>query len=228
MANLGQAPVKTNSPPPCPPDPPDIPKPSFATITQQGTRVRKITYERRFPPIQLPARQYGTKEGKPSISFTAAEQQAGIDNLKHSLVVKFSGGRPPIEVVRTALEEAWKVNGACSIGALDTRHILVVLQSEADARLVLSHPMRKLGHSLFRIFRWSVEFDTKKEPSTTITWVRMASLPLQMYNQGYIEPIINSFGRFLALDNKTVAFNNPSFARVCMEVDVSKLLPEEV
>ncbi|KAL9661984.1 hypothetical protein QQ045_026812 [Rhodiola kirilowii] len=49
-----------------------------------------------------------------------------------------------------------------------------------------------------------------------------------MYNQGYIEPIINSFGRFLALDNKTVSFNSPSFARVCIEIDTSNSLPDEV
>ncbi|KAL9666340.1 hypothetical protein QQ045_000669 [Rhodiola kirilowii] len=61
--------------------------PTFTEVTK-GKQLGKN--ERRFPPIQLAARQYGSKDGKPSISFSAAEQQVGIDNLKHSLVAKFS------------------------------------------------------------------------------------------------------------------------------------------
>ncbi|CAM8960396.1 unnamed protein product [Rhodiola kirilowii] len=61
---------------------------SFATVAKMKT-------ESCFPPIQLAARQYGSKDGKPAISFTAAELQVGIDNLKHTLVAKFSGGRQP-------------------------------------------------------------------------------------------------------------------------------------
>ncbi|KAL9667002.1 hypothetical protein QQ045_001347 [Rhodiola kirilowii] len=63
--------------------------------------------------------------------------------------------------------------------------------------------------------------------TTTSTWVRLSNLPPQMYNQGYIESIVNSFGRFLAVDYKTITFINPSFARVCIELDVSKTPPEK-
>ncbi|KAL9676148.1 hypothetical protein QQ045_004361 [Rhodiola kirilowii] len=49
-----------------------------------------------------------------------------------------------------------------------------------------------------------------------------------MYNQGYIKSIVSSFGSFLALDSKTTTFTNPSYARVCMEVDISKVLPDEL
>ncbi|CAM8897315.1 unnamed protein product [Rhodiola kirilowii] len=195
--------------------------PTFAAVT-------KAKGERRFPPIQLATRQYGCKDGKPSIPFSTAELQVGIDNLKYSLVVKFSVGRPPIEEVRKVFSQSWALNGPCSIGAWDARHILIVLQSELDARKVLAHPVRKLGHSYFRVFRWSTEFDTKKEPTTTTTWVRLLNLPPQLYNQGYMESIVSSFGKFLAVDNMTASFQNPSFARVCIEMDVSKTPPDAV
>ncbi|KAL9658960.1 hypothetical protein QQ045_028188 [Rhodiola kirilowii] len=189
-------------------------KPSFTAVARDA----KPTCERRFQTIRLPARQYGTKDGKPSIAFTIAEQQAGIENLRHSQVVKFSGGRPPIEVIRTALLEAWSPSGACSIGTWDARHILAVMESEHDFRKALSHPSRKMGHSLFRVFRWSVAFDSKTEPSSVSTWVRMTNLPPQLFNPGYIELIANSFGRFLAVDNKTAVLSNPSFARALVSL----------
>ncbi|KAL9679188.1 hypothetical protein QQ045_017044 [Rhodiola kirilowii] len=182
----------------------------------------------RFPPIHLAPRQYGSKEGKPAISFTSAELQVGVEHLKHTLVAKFSSGRPPIDDVRKAFIAAWSLNGQVSIGAWDARHILIVLDSDQDACKVLAHPMRKLGHSMFRVFRWTKDFNTRREPSTTTAWIRLNSLPPELYNQGYIATIVSSFARFLAVDNRTMWFSNPSYARACVEIDISKDLPNEV
>ncbi|KAL9664313.1 hypothetical protein QQ045_019712 [Rhodiola kirilowii] len=88
--------------------------------------------------------------------------------------------------------------------------------------------MQKLGHALFHVFRWSKDFNTRQEPTTTTTWVRLRNLPSKMYNQGYIEPIVSFFRRFLAVDNKTTTFTNPSFARDCVGVDTTKELPNKV
>ncbi|KAL9687123.1 hypothetical protein QQ045_031520 [Rhodiola kirilowii] len=195
---------------------------SFAAVTKAKAVIR------RFPPIQLAARHYGLKDGKPAITITSSELQVGIDNLKHSLVAKFAGGQAPIEEVRKAFLGMWAVSGPCSIGAWDARHILIVLDSDIDARKVLSHPVRKLGHSLFRIFRWSKDFSTKREPTRTTTWVRLVNLPPEMYHPSYMESIVSTFGNFLSLDNNTSSFTNPSHARVCIEVDTSQDLPDEV
>ncbi|CAM8945380.1 unnamed protein product [Rhodiola kirilowii] len=124
--------------------------------------------------------------------------------------------------------QSWALSGRCSIGALDAKHILIVLDSEEDARKVLAHPMRKLGHSLFRIFRWSMDFNTKSEPTATTSWVRLPSLPPALNNPRYIESIVSSFGKFLAVDKRTRSFTNPNYARVCMEIDSTKDMLEEV
>ncbi|CAM8925089.1 unnamed protein product [Rhodiola kirilowii] len=182
----------------------------------------------RFPTIPLVPRQYGTKDGKPSVTFSQTELQAGVDNLKHSLVAKFSTGRPPIEEVRRAFMASWGLGGKCSIGALDARHILIVLDSEQEARKVLAHPSRKLGHAFFRVFRWTKDFDTKKESPVTTAWLRLMNLPPGMFNQGYIESIVTSFSRFIAVDGKTASFNNPCYARVCVEIDATKTLPDSI
>ncbi|KAL9676488.1 hypothetical protein QQ045_004702 [Rhodiola kirilowii] len=193
--------------------PPPPPANVWTVEGRSFSNVAKTKPSSRFPPIQLASRQYGSKDGKPSISFTPAELQVGVDYLKFSLMAKFSGGRPPIEDIRKAFSTAWTLIGQCSIGAWDARHILIVLDTEQDARRVLVHPMRKLGHSLFRVFRWMKDFSTRREPTTTMAWIRLASLPPELYNQGYIESIVSSFGRFLAMDSRTVCFINSNFAR---------------
>ncbi|KAL9659244.1 hypothetical protein QQ045_024044 [Rhodiola kirilowii] len=164
----------------------------------------------------------------PRSSLPLGKLQVGIEHLKHALVAKFTGGRPPIQELRQSFLSTWKPEGKCSIGAWDAKHILIVLESEADARKVLSHPMRKLGHSLFRIFRWTKDFSTKREPTTTTAWIRLASLPPELNNPGYIEAIVASFGRYLAVDNRTRLFTNPNYARACIELDTTKEMPDEV
>ncbi|KAL9689687.1 hypothetical protein QQ045_010076 [Rhodiola kirilowii] len=198
---------------------------SFASVNKAQNKAQN---ECVFPAIQLAARQYGTKENKPSISFTASKIQVGLDHLKHALVAKFTGGRPPIQELRQSFLTTWKPSGHCSIGALDAKHILIGLETETDARNVLSHPMRKVGHSLFRIFRWAHDFSTKREPTSTTSWVRLLNLPPGLTNPGYIEAIVSSFGTFLAVDNRTRRLTNPNYARVCMELDTLKEHPDEV
>ncbi|KAL9684647.1 hypothetical protein QQ045_022088 [Rhodiola kirilowii] len=208
---------------------------SFADILKGGPgnikaaqNITKPVQSILFPPIQLAPRQYGIKEGKPSVSFSPTELQAGVDNLKYALVAKFSTGRPPIDQVRQAFMDAWNMDGKCSIGALDARHILIVPDSEQEARKVLAHPARKVGHAFFRVSRWSKDFDVKKESPITTVWIRLLNLPPGMINQGYIESIVASFSRFVAVDIKTASLTNPSYARVCVEMDMAKSYPDAV
>ncbi|KAL9663360.1 hypothetical protein QQ045_018746 [Rhodiola kirilowii] len=99
---------------PCPSQPPDsggqqksAPQApaisSPATAARSFVAVTKSPSLGRFLPIHLAARQYGSKDGKPAITFTSSELQAGVDNLKHSLVAKFAPGRPHIDEIRKTL-----------------------------------------------------------------------------------------------------------------------------
>ncbi|KAL9685162.1 hypothetical protein QQ045_022609 [Rhodiola kirilowii] len=165
-------------------------------------------------PPQAAARSFVMVTKTPILShFPTINLAAREENLRHTLVAKFSLGRPHIEDIHKVFLSAWNLNNKWSIG---------------EARKVLAHPLMKIGHSMFRVFRRSKDFNLKKEPSTTSAWIRLPSLPPEMYNPGYIEPIVTSFGRFLAVDNRTTSFNNPSFARVCVEIDTTSNLPDAV
>ncbi|KAL9676912.1 hypothetical protein QQ045_005134 [Rhodiola kirilowii] len=168
------------------------------------------------------------KDGKPLISFTKAKVRAGKDRLQNALVTKFSAGRPHIDEVRRALCSAWALPAPPTIGALDARHVLVIAVSADDANTILAHPVRKINQSFFRVFRWSPDYNTRKEPTPISTWVRLPALPPHLYDQGFIGSIVSTFGRFLATDAHTKSFSNPSFAWACVEVDITSSVPFEV
>ncbi|KAL9676767.1 hypothetical protein QQ045_004986 [Rhodiola kirilowii] len=98
-----------------------------------------------------PLAEHGWPAADPSRQSSRPKMNVGLDHLKHTLVAKLSGGRPPIQEVRQCFLTTWAPSGHCSIGAWDAKHILIVLNSEEDARKVLFHSTRKIGHSLFRI-----------------------------------------------------------------------------
>ncbi|KAL9658972.1 hypothetical protein QQ045_021145 [Rhodiola kirilowii] len=131
-------------------------------------------------------------------------------------------------MIHRTFSQAWGISNECSIGALDARHILIILTSEEESNRILSHPMRKVGQSLFRLFRWNADFHRRKESTVTTTWVKLPGLPSNLFDQGYILSILSTFARFLAIDEKTRMVSNPSFARACIELDLTKPIPNEV
>ncbi|KAL9667556.1 hypothetical protein QQ045_001918 [Rhodiola kirilowii] len=182
----------------------------------------------KFPEIHLAPRQYAIKDGRPTVSFTRTEIQPGLDRLQFAIVAKFSVDQPPVEEIRRVFVSSWGLDVGVTISALDGRHILIILQSEEAANRVLAHPSRKVGQSLFRLFRWLADFHARKEPTTTTAWVRLLGLPIEVFDKAYIATIVSSFGRYLAVDERTRIYANPSYARACIEVDLAKPLLSEV
>ncbi|KAL9691321.1 hypothetical protein QQ045_011742 [Rhodiola kirilowii] len=168
------------------------------------------------------------KDGKPAIIFTPSELQPGIQRLQHSLIAKLSAGHPPIEVVQKVLADAWNIEDSLTIRAMDARHILILISSRKESNRILAHPFRKVGQSLFRLFLWTPEFHRWKEPTTTISWIKLPGLLNQLYDEGYLKSIVSTFSRFIAIDERTRVCSNPSFARVCIEVDLTMPIPGEV
>ncbi|KAL9690356.1 hypothetical protein QQ045_010754 [Rhodiola kirilowii] len=206
-------------------DPPDPRVTATTTLTKSFRDATRSQSEDDFPKIKLAPRQYGLKDGKPAVTFTQAELQPGIHRLQHSLIAKFSSGRPPIEDVRRLLIQDWAMDIQATIGAMDARHVLIILSKASDANRILAHPVRKIGNYLFRLFRWTQYFKRNKEPTTTTSWIKLPGLPAELFNVGYIEAIVQPVGRFLAIDENTRRCKNPSYARACVEIDLKKPVP---
>ncbi|KAL9679253.1 hypothetical protein QQ045_017109 [Rhodiola kirilowii] len=183
----------------------------------------------RFPEIQLAARQYGLKEGVPMVTFTSAEYQAATQRLAHTLIAKFQIGRPPFEVVKQTFLGSWKIEGRITISSnWDDRHIVIILDSEKDVNAVLTSPLRRVGHTMFRLFRWTPDYNPKKESTTVTKWIRFPGLPMEMFDRAILRSIVSSFALFLDCDDRTKEMNSLSFARVCVELDVTKAVPNSV
>ncbi|KAL9678705.1 hypothetical protein QQ045_016554 [Rhodiola kirilowii] len=183
----------------------------------------------RFRPVDLPARQYSTVEGKPSVHFTTAEFEAGVALFRHLLIAKFTMGRPSIEEIRRVFKEHWTMRGRATVTDIwDSRHLMIILDSEEDAKVALTSPLRKVGHASFRLFRYTPDYSPRRESTTTTKWVRLPGLHPGFVTRNYVAGIVNSFGDFLVLDERSKACSTLKYVRACVEIDVTKYIPEEV
>ncbi|CAN1245903.1 hypothetical protein LINGRAPRIM_LOCUS3057 [Linum grandiflorum] len=76
--------------------------------------------------------------------------------------------------------------------------------------------------------RWFKGFDpwTTKVTTTTV-WVELPDLPIEFYNPEAVMRIASRIGKLVRVDRATEAGARGKYARVCVEVDLSKrLLPK--
>lgn len=59
-------------------------------------------------------------------------------------------------------------------------------------------------------------------------WVQLYSLPLHFWHIKVLEGIDNALGKFLKVDNERLSKDIYTFARICMEVDLSEGLPGHI
>lgn len=62
----------------------------------------------------------------------------------------------------------------------------------------------------------------------TTAWLRLPDLPLQLYDAGFIEATVSTCGTYLDVDVRTKAWLSLKFAIVCMELDVTRKIPNAV
>lgn len=75
--------------------------------------------------------------------------------------------------------------------------------------------------SLFRLFKWSRDFNATVESPVTPVWIRLPLLPLNFCIPSYLQAIVKPLGKYLDTDLPTITFTRPSYARVCVEIDIS-------
>nr|XP_027093532.1 uncharacterized protein LOC113713923 [Coffea arabica] len=79
-----------------------------------------------------------------------------------------------------------------------------------------------------RVFRWTREFHVQRESSLVPVWVTLLPLPIHYFDKHSLFSILSPVGRPLFLDLATAAGTRPSVARVCVEIDVAKLVVPRV
>ncbi|GAA0162286.1 hypothetical protein LIER_39384 [Lithospermum erythrorhizon] len=147
--------------------------------------------------------------------------------MKHVLVSKFFHGSPTIAIIKEFFIPL-KIKGAYNISLYDAKHLIIECDLLEDytrlwVRLiwfVKTYPMR--------IFKWTVDFDSTKESPLKPVWAYFPGLPIYLYEEECLLSVANLIGKPLRIDSLNTNRVKLYVASVCVELDVSKPLVDEV
>ncbi|KAI9106408.1 hypothetical protein K1719_021936 [Acacia pycnantha] len=85
-----------------------------------------------------------------------------------------------------------------------------------------------ISDSYLSVARWKPEFNPKRERiESVVAWVRFSDLPAPLFDKKFLLNLGNSIGKAIRLDIHTAQRARGKFARMCVELDLTKpLVPE--
>lgn len=104
-------------------------------------------------------------------------------------------------------------------------YYLVRFSNDNDReRVLLEGPWVVQGHYL-TVSRWPPTFSTSGAiVESTLAWVRFPDLSMMFYEEDVLYAIASAIGKLVKIDINTKLVTRGRFARVCIEIDLTKPL----
>ncbi|CAN1138731.1 hypothetical protein LINPERHAP2_LOCUS10865 [Linum perenne] len=160
----------------------------------------------------------------PKIPFTEAEIKSFYKPWSKALVVKVLERSFSFLAMKRRLEYLWAKSGSIQVSDLSNNFFLVRFANQDDYSLAAFKGPWKIYDYYISVSQWSPSFDEEAPIQTILTWVRLPKLPIHYFNELAVSRIGNYIGRTIRLDLATAEGTRGRYARVCVEVDLTKPL----
>jgi hypothetical protein len=148
---------------------------------------------------------------------------------ENGLIGQFMGLWPSPREMAQWLEKNWKktIKGQLSTTFCGKGFYVFLFENKADRDLIFRNGPYFMGTRGMYLNQWTPDFSPENDiPSVVPVWVRLPFLPLHCWNDETIKNIGNTLGRFI--DRAEPRDRLQSCARLCVEVDLEKGLPEAI
>lgn len=165
------------------------------------------------------------EDGEPEITIEREVLEAMNGLWKRCMIVKVLGRSVPVAVLNRKLRELWKPCGSMAVIDLPRQFFMVRFELEEEYLSALTGgPWRAFGSHLM-VQAWSPEFEPlRDEIVTTPVWIRLSNLPVNFYHRTILMGIARGLGKPIRVDQTTLNVERARFARVCVEVNLTKPL----
>ncbi|XP_052117761.1 uncharacterized protein LOC127747666 [Arachis duranensis] len=142
-----------------------------------------------------------------------------------SLIVKLLGRKISYAVMKRRLEIMWGRFGGIDVIDLGNDFYLVKFYAQEDLdHALLDGPWKIYDHYL-AVRLWEPNFNPLLTFIDKITaWIRLPGLPIELYNDKILKKIGDLIGKTCKVDYNTSNLFRGKFARLCVEVDLTKPL----
>ncbi|CAN0919890.1 hypothetical protein LINGRAHAP2_LOCUS31720 [Linum grandiflorum] len=160
-----------------------------------------------------------------SILFTAMEKASFRRTWHSALVVKDLDRRVAFLPLSRRLNSVWAKQGDIQISDLNNGCFLVRFREKSDYEIAVTGGPWKLGETYLTVHRWHKGFNPwNANVITTLVWVQLPDLPVEFYHPTAVMRIASRIGTPVRVDRATKEGARTKYARVCVEIDLTKPL----
>ncbi|CAL1383990.1 unnamed protein product [Linum trigynum] len=171
----------------------------------------------------------GSFQGEPELKVSAQLKERLCIPWKRTLVVRLLGRSVSYQYLCSQLRWKWRPSGTMDVMDLNNSTFLVNFNNEHDYLHALTGgPWVILDHYLI-VHQWSPNFRTsEKIHRSVVAWVQLPELPVHFYHREVLFALGNLLGRTVKLDYHTEHLERGKFARIDVELDMSKPLQTRI
>lgn len=147
----------------------------------------------------------------------------------YALICKFMGLWPTEKSLNAWIKNHWKPKGDIDLHLGSKGFFTVFFTNIEDKDRVFEGGLYFYVVAGLYMRPWMINFFLERETFTLVPiWVRLYSLPLDYWQPESLKVIGNKLGHFLKTLEATMRGKYTSFSHICIEMDLSGALPDEI
>ncbi|XP_031096887.1 uncharacterized protein LOC116001136 [Ipomoea triloba] len=161
----------------------------------------------------------------PIIHITKEEKERLRRPWRRTLIIKVLGQKVSYSFLLDRLHKMWKPESSFDLIALDQDYYLAKFESLRDNEFAkYEGPWIILGHYI-TVQEWRPNFLPRKSKlEKLLVWIRFSALPIEYFDDDFLKKIGKEVGRPIKVDYTTSLASKGKFARICVELDMTKRL----
>ena len=165
------------------------------------------------------------REGLAAIKLTRETKIRIRKSWSNALIIKLYGRTIGFNFLQSKLNLLWKPARSLVCVDLGKDFYSVKFSLKEDMDAVLKNGSWFIGGHFLSIRPWEPFFKpTSASVSSIAVWVRLHELPLELYEMEVLKQIGEAIGRVLRIDSHTAMEARGRYARLCIQLDVTKPL----
>ena len=164
-------------------------------------------------------------EDCPTIRLSKVEKARLRSPWRQTLIVKVLGRTVGYTYLLRRIKALWHPKSHIDLVAMDNDYFLVKFASKDDYNFAkYEGPWMVMDHYLI-VKEWSPNFDPMIDSTERVlVWVRFPCLQIEYYDQDFLMKVGEKIGKPIRIDQTTGLVSRGKFARLCVEVDITKPL----
>nr|AIK35195.1 LINE-type retrotransposon LIb DNA [Ipomoea batatas] len=201
------------------------------TTSEESSRVADNIWAFEDPEVEsdseVDVREMG--DTRPRVTFSKELRKELCSAWKMALIIKYLGKSIHFNVLNQRLPAIWNLQGKMTLIDLGYGCFVARFDNKNDyLHALIDGPWKIFGNYLVTQ-RWVPEFRPRTAKlSKMAVWIRIPDLPMEYFRDDAIRDIAENVGKPLKLDRTTIIAAKGKFARIAVEIDLSKPLVSEV